>query len=252
MNGAVQVSKILVYPIKGLDPVEVKEAKLTPKGSLEHDREFWFIDGEGGVVSGKREKRLHRVRSSFNLKLGTLSISYEGKSYEFSLENTPEIEGFFSDILGYRVFLKRDPSGGLPDDRKAHGPTFVSKETIKEVAGWFALEEDNVRRRFRSNIEISGVPPFWEDALVGRRFRVGSALFEGRGISKRCPVPTRDPYSGEVYKNFVSIFSERRGGSLPPWSQRELFSDTFYRLCLNTSLLEGESIKVGDELSSQD
>ena len=248
MIGRVYLSKILIYPIKGLDPVEVEEAKLTHTGSLEHDRELALFDEEGNPVSGKKEKKIHEIRSRVDLSTGVVSLLYRGRTHEFTLEETRAMEDFFSEIFGYRVHLRKD-EGGFPDDRRAHGPTLVSGATLREVASWFGLEEENARRRFRTNLEIEGVPPFWEDQLLGKRFAVGEVVMEGKGISKRCPVPTRDPFSGKVTKNFVKTFVEKRKETMPDWSPKEAFSDTFYRLCLNTTILEGGTVRVGDELT---
>ncbi len=255
MREKAYLSKILIYPFKGLDPVEVEEAVIGDKGSLVHDREFALLDEEDRVVSAKREKKLHRIRSSIYFDTQVMKFSYEGRVYEFTFEETKAIEDFFSEVLGYKVFLKRFPEGGMPDDRKAHGPTVVSTATLKEVGSWFGLPEEEIRLRFRANLEIDGVPPFWEDKLVGedypKKFTVGEVLFEGHGISKRCPVPTRNPYTGKEFKGFAKTFIEKRRETLPPWSPKGRFSDTFYRLCVNTVVPEselGKVIKVGDEV----
>ncbi len=243
-----RIYKILIYPFKGLDPQEVDETEITEKGSLKHDREFVLFDEEGNVISGKREKKIHRIRSFIDFENEVMRFTYDGREETFFFGETEKIEEFFSEIFGYRVFLKRFKEG-YPDDRKAHGPTIVSRETLKEVAKWYNLDEENVRRRFRTNIEVEGVPAFWEDFLVGKRLKVGSITLYGKGISKRCPVPTRDPYTGEDYKGFVKVFIENRKKTLPEWSSEELFKDTFYRLCLNT-IPEGNGgiIKKGDKI----
>jgi len=218
---------------------------------LEHDREFALYDEEGKVVSGKREKKIHRIRSEVDFETQVFRFRHEGKIYEFTFEETKAVEDFFSEILGYKVFLRRSEDG-FPDDKKAHGPTVISTATIKKIASWFGLEEENVRRRFRANLEIDGVPAFWEDSLVGedhpKRFYIGEVLLSGEGISKRCPVPTRDPFTGEELKGFVKTFIEKRKETLPEWSPRRRFEDTFYRLCVNTNVLEGKVLKVGDEV----
>ena len=251
MSEGPYLSRIRIYPIKGLDPVELEEVSTTPKGSLEHDREFALFDEEGNIISGKRERRIHRIRSEVDFETSIFRFKYEGKVYEFSFEETRALEDFFSEIFGYKVFLKRS-SEGFPDDRKAHGPTLISTATIREIAGWFGLDEENTRRRFRANLEIEGVPPFWEDQLVGedspREFYIGEVLFSGEGISKRCPVPTRDPFTGEELKGFVKTFIERRKETLPPWSPRRRFEDTFYRLSINTNVLRGGVLRIGDGL----
>jgi uncharacterized protein YcbX len=245
-----KVCRILIYPFKGLDPVEVREARILESGSLAHDREFYLVDREGRVVSGKREKRLHRVRCRADLEKEVFTFLWEGRTYTFPFEDLKGMGDMFSEMLGYRVEVRREPSG-MPDDKKARGPTLVSVATLREVAGWFGLEEWNVRLRFRTNLEVEGVPPFWEDSLVGRRFRVGGVLLEGAGVSKRCPVPTRDPLTGEELKGFVKIFVEKRKETVRGGSIGRVFGETFYRLCLNTSVPEGQAgktLRVGDKV----
>ncbi len=249
------LARILIYPFKGLDPVELSETTISKKGSLKHDREFVLFDEAGNIVSCKRDKKLHRVRSFVDLERESISLSYEGKSWSFGFSELNAIGELFSEILGYKVSVKRFSEGGLPDDREAHGPTLVSTATLKEVARWFSLPLEEVRRRFRTNLEIDGVPPFWEDRLVGadsgKKFSIGDALFIGARISKRCPVPTRNPFTGQELKGFVKTFVEKRKETLPMWSPREGFSDTYYRLCINTAVPEGQEgkkLKVGDLL----
>jgi uncharacterized protein YcbX len=250
------LARIIVYPFKGLDGVELSSSRITSKGSLEYDREFALVDEEGNVVSCKREKKLHRIRLKADLRRESFTFTWGEESYSFGFDELENISAFFSEILGYRVYAKRFPDGGMPDDRKAHGPTLVSRSTLAEVAGWFGFREKEVRRRFRSNLELEGVPPFWEDRLVGedtyREFKIGDVLFRGFGISKRCPVPTRNSITGEETKGFVKHFIYMREKLLPDWAPRGRFSDTYYRLCVNTELPSsevGKELRVGDRVN---
>jgi len=230
------VYKLLIYPIKSLDPQEVSKVKVVEKGSLEHDREFALFTEEGKVVSAKKEPKLHRIRSFVDFGNEIFKFKYEGKEYLFSFSEEKKISDFFSEILGYRVYLRRNKEGGFPDDTKAHGPTVVSRETLREVGTWFGLDEEETTLRFRPNIVVANTEPFWEDKLVGREFYIGDVLVKGEKISKRCPVPTRNPFTGEVYPNFVKKFLERREK---------------YILCLNTNIPQsewGKEIKLKDEV----
>ncbi len=253
MKGDAFVSEILIYPIKGLDPTPVESAVVGEKGSLEGDRVLAIFDEEGKVVSCKREKALHRVRAEYRLCEGVVVLK-AGEEAEFSLSDAKSLSRWFSGFLGYRVIVRRIEEG-LPDDRKARGPTIVSRETLEEVARWFGIDYEECLRRFRPNIIINAGDPFWEDRLVDDRgavsFRLGEITFEGTGISKRCPVPTRNPWTGEVTKNFVKRFCQMREKLLPSWSPAERFRDTFYRLCVNTSPVgnqKGKKIRIGDPL----
>ncbi|MGD1920092.1 MAG: MOSC domain-containing protein, partial [Pleurocapsa sp.] len=74
---------------------------------------------------------------------------------------------------------------GFPDDTYSPGATIISTATLKEIASWYPeLEIDDVRRRFRANIELGGVPAFWEDCLFADadsivKFQVGGVVFMG-------------------------------------------------------------------------
>jgi len=117
------LGRIFLYPIKGLDPVEVKAVKTTPRGSLEYDRRLALFDREGNVISGKREKRIHLVRSVYDLERGSVRLVWGGETCTFSFEDREAMGEFFSWVLGYRAEVRECLEGGFPDDRKAHGPT---------------------------------------------------------------------------------------------------------------------------------
>ncbi|NPB07010.1 MAG: MOSC domain-containing protein [Aquificae bacterium] len=243
------LARIRVYPFKGLDPQEVTSARLTPEGALEHDREFALFDEKGKPVSGKREKKLFLVRSFVDFEREEFRFRYGQREYAFSFSQEQAVSEFFSELLGYRVTLKR---GLFPDDRKALGPTVVCRESIKAVASWFGFSEEEARRRFRTNLELENCPPFYEDALFKKLFSVGKALFRGEGISRRCPVPARHPETGEEYPAFRSLFEKKRRETLPPYSPPEAFKDTFYRFTLNTVTLKPALLRLGDELVLQE
>ena len=244
-----RVLRILLYPVKSLDPLEVNETKITEKGSLRNDRLFYLVDEEGKIVNAKREKKLHKIRCETNLKNQKFTLRVNGKTYELSFGELERLSEILSDFLGYKVFVKREEAG-MPDDRKAHGPTIMSDKTIEEIGRWFNLPFEEVLLRFRPNVVISATEPFEEEKLLWKNFYVGKVLLRAENISKRCPVPTRNPFTGEEYKDFVKIFISKRKETLPPWLSEEAFGGNFYRVSLNTNVLEGfgETIKVGDEV----
>lgn len=234
-----QVARITVYPIKSLDPVELHEARVLPTGRLEWDREYALFDERGRVVNGKREPRLHRIRATYNLAGAKVTLSACGmEDATFSLESEgDEISRWLSRFLGYRVELRRAGPEGFPDDTQALGPTIVSTGTLVEVASWFpGMSLGEARLRFRANIEVSVLEAFWEERVFSREpplcVRVGQALFRPRGISRRCAVPSRNPFTGSVTRGFQRVFVERRRGTLLP-----RFSDNPYRLVLNTEVV---------------
>jgi uncharacterized protein YcbX len=257
---APKIARILVFPVKSLDPMEVACARVLPSGALEYDRNFGLFDSEGRPINGKRNSAVHRLRSSFDPKAGLLSLRDEknlGRSpATFEVEReAAEIERWLREYFGATVFFRRNEEMGFPDDVDSPGPTVVSVATLEEIGRWFGLTLDEVRRRFRTNIEIEGVPPFWEDRLFGAagasiRFQMGEAVFEGVNPCQRCVVPARDPGTGFGDDTFVRRFAELRDRTLPQWSRRDRFNH-FYRVAINTRPNGDQGsrlVRVGDEV----
>ena len=253
------LSNIIIYPFKALDPLPVAGAAVSTGGSLRGDREFVIVDETGSFVNGKRNPRIHMLRSWYDGPAAqlTLQISGGAERHRFSLiYERGLLEEWLSEFLGFRVSVRQNSTSGFPDDTEAFGPTVVSRESLTEVASWFTgLTPDDITRRFRPNLVISGVPPFWEDRLFGEEgtvveFRIGAVFFKGINPCARCVVPTRAPETSTQYPGFQSHFMNRREESLPPWSARSRFGH-FYRLSVNTTidpLFAGSSLGIGDEV----
>ncbi len=258
------LSRILIFPIKSLDAVEVKEARVLASGALEHDRTFGLFDANQKFVNGKRYAAVHRLRARFDLAADVVTLSDENGrglgSRSFSLEGDRlELERWLGEYFGFPVSFRRNQDQGFPDDTESPGPTIISDATLAEIGAWFDLPTEQIRARFRTNIEIGGVPTFWEDRLFAAagtlvRFRIGDAVFDGVNPCQRCVVPPRDPLTGVGDDTFVRRFSELRGRTLPLWSSRERFNH-FYRVAINTRAhgdQGGKSIRIGDRIEILD
>jgi uncharacterized protein YcbX len=124
------------------------------------------------------------------------------------------------------------------------------------VSSWFPdLDREQAGRRFRANIEIADVPPFWEDCLFSAtgepvRFSIGAVTLDGINPCQRCVVPSRHPNTGQIVHGFQKIFSDNRKRTLPRWTAAARF-DHFYRLSINSRIAPsqtGKCIRVGDEI----
>jgi uncharacterized protein YcbX len=267
------LERLSVYPVKSLDPESRDSAELGARGALSGDREFAIVDapadaphdrdsasvsGDGDYVNGKRTAAVHRLRSSFDPDGPTLALRVQGDDEyrEFDLADRTALNDWLSDYFGHPVSVRREPAGGYPDDGSASGPTVVSTATLREVSSWFpGIDVDGARRRFRANLEVGGVPPFWEDRLYADRgevvaFEIGGVRFEGVNPCARCVVPTRDPDTGETTEEFRETFLRKREETLPEWANADRF-DHFFRLMVNTRVPEsewGDEVSVGDEV----
>ncbi|WP_123536122.1 MOSC domain-containing protein [Halosimplex salinum] len=257
------LSEIRVYPVKSLDPELVDEARLADSGALAPDRRYAMVDADGDYVNGKNERRVHRLRSSYDLETDRLRLREQGTDdwIRFDLDaDRGALESWLTDFFGYEVTVRRDDEQGFPDDTDAGGPTLVSTGTLDAVASWFdgaagrpAVDAAELRRRFRPNL-IVDAPEFWEDRLYADRestvpFSVGGVDFDGVNPCQRCVVPTRDPDTGEGDTGFRERFLERREATLPPWVDRDWY-DHFYRLMVNTRVPGAPAtLSVGDSVT---
>jgi uncharacterized protein len=276
-NISPRLTRIQLHPIKSLDQVEVTEARIGPGGGLELDRVWALYSVDGRWVNGKRTPAIHLIRASYAPDLKSVTLSVPGdtrkipsKTFAFP-GDTAGAEAWFSEYFEQKIIVRYAPEG-FPDDTVANGPTIVSTASLLAVADLFpGITVDGARRRFRATLEIDGanshtstdqpasatsLPAFWEDQLFGEeersavRFRIGEVHFEGSNPCARCPVPPRDPHTGEIITSFQKTFSDYRRLHLPSWSPRARF-DHYYRFSTNTRVASsehGKLLRLGDEL----
>ena len=255
-----QLGRIEIFPIKSLDGVLLEEARITPGGILENDRIYAMVDADGHYVNGKRVPCVHQLRCAFDADIKEVRFGQadgETASAQFPLDEPDRISRWLGDFFGFTVKLQHEPQKGFPDDRTAFGPTVTSGASLRAVQEWYPeLTLESVRRRFRSNLELTGGEPFCEDRLYGapgelKPFLIGPVQFLGHNPCQRCVVPTRDPDSGAAVPDFQKKFMQLRKEHLPAWANAERFNH-FYRFAVNTSIAPAEAgkrLRVGDALA---
>lgn len=250
-----RLTRIRLYPLKSFDGVDVSQASLNALGGLVGDREYRLKDGLDRILNGKRlGESIIKFRALF--QDGGRSVSFVSEEdNQFHLpDDLNELGFWFSQRFGEPIHIERNQQTGFPDDEIASGPTIVSKATLVEVATWFEWDLEDTRRRFRANLEVDGVPAFWEDGLFGEKgeeriVKIGGARLEAMQPCARCAVPSRNSYSGRVDDpSFAKTFAEQRRKTLPKWVRASRFNH-FYRLCVNTRVPAAQTtrdIAVGD------
>ena len=257
-----RLANIRLHPIKSLDPVHVNEARIGPGGGLEFDRAWALYSADGQWVNGKRTAAIHLIRAAYAPDLSSVTLSVPGdrrqiptKTFAFPADAAGAAK-WFSDFFEQPIIVRHSPEG-FPDDTVANGPTIISTASLQAVSDLFpGMTLESARLRFRTTLEINGVPAFWEDQLFGEgerssvRFRIGEVSFEGSNPCARCPVPPRDPHTGEIIPGFQKQFSDYRRSHIPSWTPEARF-DHYYRMSTNTRVASTESgriLRVGDLL----
>lgn len=260
IRGMPGVERIRLYPVKGFGGTDVEDARILESGTLELDREFALYDGDD-IVNGKITDAVHGYTTDADASADELTVSSpDGDSVvvPVSDDGRHELQDWFADRDGALAdaTVLRDGSFGFVDRRdRLPSVSVVSTATVCEVASWFdGIDTDDVRRRLRTNVEVSGVPPFWEDGFVGEgapSFTVGGTRFEGAEPCARCVVPTRDPETGETTEGFRETFVRRRRETIDD-------SDAFdhaYTVTLIARVDEedrGSVLRVGDPVEVTD
>lgn len=256
-----RIDRLRVYPVKSFTGMEVERSKIREGGTLAYDREFALFDDDGDVLNGVRTDRVHALETVFDPETVELTVEPGGgETHRFDLESTAGREqaaAWFSDFFDLHLTLERDTAIGYVD-RPDMGPSVVSTATLETVASWYdSVTVESARRRLRANVEISGVPPFWEDRFVGAdapAFAVGNVRFEGVKPCGRCVVPQRDPETGEETPEFREHFVRKRRETFPDWADETAF-DHYYAVMLISRVSEagrGGQLRVGDPVSVLD
>ena len=257
-----RLANIRLHPIKALDPVSVNEARIGPNGGLELDRVWALYSADSRWVNGKRTAATHLIRAAYGPDISSVTLAVPGDRRDipamtFAFPGDPEAAAEWFSMYFEQAIQVRYTREGFPDDGLASGPTIVSTASLEAVCEWFpGMALDEARRRFRTTLEIEGVPAFWEDQLFAEsessvvRFKIGDVAFEGSNPCARCPVPSRDSHTGAADGAFQKRFSELRRAQLPRWAPADRF-DHFYRLATNTrvpSTESGKLLRLGDPL----
>ena len=256
------VDRLEIFPIKSLDGCPVDQTTITSGGALEFDRRWALVDAQGNFVNAKRYAQIHAIRSNFDLVTLQLALSAPGMS-DIRLAITsgaseaiddPALADWFSKYFDQPIHIQENTVIGFPDDTDSPGPTIISTASLQEIASWYPhLSVPEIRRRLRTNIEITGVPAFWEDRLFTnnpQNFSIGNVPFQGINPCQRCIIPTRNATTGSIDSSFQKTFSERRAATLPVDVDRSRFNH-FYRAAINTRLptsAVGRTIQIGDSI----
>lgn len=250
-----RIEHLRVFPLKGFDGVDLESAAVLDGGTLEYDREYALFDQDGDVINGKRTDQVHELTTDFRLDENVISVGTDdGADRTFHLgRDREEAALWFSQVFDEDLTLRRDSSLGFVD-RRGMGPSLISTATLETVADWFdELDVEGARRRLRANVEVAGVPPFWEDRFVSDDaplIQAGEVQLDGVTPCGRCIVPTRNPDTGEALPEFREQFLEKRRETFPEWADEAAF-DHYYSLMIIMRVPEstrGERLRVGDRV----
>ena len=277
------VARITLRPVKGLDGVAVESARVGAGGALENDRRWRLVDADRRELVPHVVPLLARVRSTVDLASRSITLWIGGDGVgagpparvdSFPLRPGPDGPcPWLSRTLGIGVHLEERPDGGYPDDPDAPGPTVASTASLEEVARWFSLPPDLVRRRLGPGLEIDDCAAFWEDTLAcpasrpsvrgdggddpwgtsapppePRSFVVGETLFSAVGVRPLLDVDALDPATGRPIEHFREIFEAWRRRSARVDVDASQWGGRFRLAATTVGGGRGGEVRVGDRI----
>jgi uncharacterized protein YcbX len=206
-----RVSRLSIAPVRSLGLEHLDSAELTEKGVLE-DRRFYVIDEAGRLVDQLIAGPLVRVQAHTDHEATRLRLSFpDGSAIDGEVELGEPVEtdihgrtgvghvvvGPWADALepfaGRRVHIVRcDRPGGT---RVANAVSIVTDGSVARLAQELGVQAIDTRR-FRMLIEIDGAGAHAEDAWIGGRIAIGSAILDITKPDARCAITTHDPETG--------------------------------------------------------
>jgi uncharacterized protein len=214
------VAQLLVYPIKSLRGVSVREWPVEARG-LRHDRRWMLVDESGTFLSQRSDARMALIDVEFMdggmLIGGELRVPLSPQEEECKVQVwnsvchatrvSDEADRWFSERLGLSARLVYMPDhmrrpAGSPESLETDLVGFADSDPIL-VAGEASLADLNARLdcpvpilRFRPNVVLSGSPAFAEDEWSG--IGIGRLSLRRTRRCGRCRVTTIDIETAEV------------------------------------------------------
>ena len=253
------ISKLRIYPIKSLGHIDVKEVEIGVH-SLMNDRVFAMIDQEGRYINGKRTPRVNQLKTEYDLANGVVAFSEKTTNHKTTFElreRNAALDEYLSDFFNTELKLVKNTQGQFMDIPVESSITIVSEASLQYLQKDIESHSlENMRLRFRSNIEITGVEAFWEEQLyhqpgIGVRFRIGEVEMLGMGPRARCNVPPQHPDTGEMDYQFVKNMIRSRKNHSPTAEQLLQYGKAHYFLCINVYSPKtevGKKIRLNDGL----
>jgi MOSC domain-containing protein len=225
------VAWIHVAPIKALAIQELRQVELGRLG-VDNDRRFCIVDPEGRMLNAKRVQRFVAVRPQFDdsmrqlalvmpdgstvkgpIELGrAITVSIYRRAVPARMVNGPWSDAL-SALAARPVHLVRFDEPGEGVDRAADGAgaSLLSESSLRAIAEAAGVTAPVDPRRFRMLFGLAGVDPHAEDAWMGMRVHIGSAIVVPRGNIGRCAVTTLDPTRGVSDLDTLAALAKYRG-----------------------------------------
>jgi uncharacterized protein YcbX len=242
------------YPVKGLTPEPLENARLTPGGTFPLDRAWAIENGPTGFDPASpqyfpktrflmlmRNERLAALDARLDDATSTLTIRRDGKVVAEGRLDTAEgraaIEAFFDDYerdeLRGPVRVLHAPGFSF-SDMAAKVVSLINLESVRDLGARTGAEVHPLR--FRGNIYVEGLPAWSELDLADRRITIGDVVLEGVQRIVRCAATNVNPDTAERDMNIPRALSHLYDHG---------DCGTYFRVVEGGEMRMGDTLRVG-------
>jgi uncharacterized protein len=267
------LSKMFVYPVKGMRGIALKKAILTPRG-IKNDRRFMLVDQHGKFISQREMPILTQLQP--DMQGDQLHITWVPSQQTCMVTPPPpdaptqkvhiwdssvlarichlHTNQWLSDHLGFTVrlvYMPHTTRRSVPPKYAGHGHTvgfadaypflIANEASVAELNT--RLEQPITMDRFRPNLVIAGptLLPWEEDQW--RNMTIGSVAFQCVKPCARCIVITTDQITGARYKEPLKTLSTYRNfGNKVLFGQNAILFD---KKQSHSTISVGDSVHFG-------
>lgn len=216
---AATVLELWRYPVKSLIGEELPDVEVVKRG-LVGDRLYAVTDRDGKLGSGKTTRRFRRLDGLFELRArsgGDRPIVTLPDGRELSVGD-PDLDTFLGERYADDLRIAREDKVPHHDAAALHLLTTASLRWLAERLSASTID----RRRFRPNVlvEAAGAERL-EDAWVGSRFAVGTAVIRVTERTERCVMTTNSQSELRKDPDVLRAVTELNGACLGVFAEVE-------------------------------
>ena len=209
----IQVREIFRHPLKSHGQEALKAVTLTENKTMPWDR-CWAVVHEASKADGSewvpcvnfsrgsKAPSLMAISAKFDEATEALTLSHpDRKDFTFQPDDYRQLSGFLAWV---RPLMPKERSQSSRIIRvPERGSTDTDYPSISinnyESLGDLSklMEKEISPLRWRGNIWIDGLLPWEELTWSGKKFKIGSVVFEGVEPIGRCLATTANPKTGE-------------------------------------------------------
>ena len=220
----IQVREIFRHPLKSHGREALKTVTLTENTTMPWDR-CWAVTHEASKADGSewvpcinfsrgsKAPNLMAISAKFHEDSEALTLSHpERKDFTFQPDDDRQLSGFLAWVRplmpterAQSSRIVRVPERGLTD---TDYPS-ISINNYASLRDLSKLMETKISPlRWRGNIWVDGLSPWEELSWSGKKFKIGSVVFEGVEPIVRCQATTANPSTGKRDADTLGALNE--------------------------------------------